>query len=97
VPNPLEVDSFKASMPLSIVDIYYQVIHLEYNEIDQNLQQDVGHDHNNFPIWVVNPPNSHDFLDIEWPLDEVILEVMSMVNKTREDMHRQSFFILKTE
>jgi hypothetical protein len=30
------------------------------------------------PIWVVNPPSSRNFLDVEFPLDEAILQSMNI-------------------
>jgi hypothetical protein len=49
------------------------------------------------PIWVFNPPNSPDFLDIEFPSNEAILEAMIESKGPREYMHHISFFLHKLE
>jgi hypothetical protein len=49
------------------------------------------------PIRVVTPPNSQDFLDVEFPSDKAIHEAMTMTDRLWEDMYHQSFFISKLE
>ena len=64
MPNPYDIESFGASMPISVVHIVYQEIQLESNNTEHNLQQDVEFDQYFGPSWVLTPPpSSHDFLE----------------------------------
>jgi hypothetical protein len=45
------------------------------------------------PVWALNSSNSHDFLDIVLPSDEVILEVMTGPEQPWEDLHHRSYFL----
>ena len=45
--------------------------------------------------WVENSLYSYDFLDMVFPLDESILEVMSGRDKICEDLHHKSYFLPK--
>jgi hypothetical protein len=64
---------------------------------DQNLHHYMEYDQFTSPIWVINPPSSHDFLDVEFPSDEAILEAMTMDDRPWEDMHHILFFLPKLE
>jgi hypothetical protein len=46
-----------------------------------------------FPFGTVDPPHSHDFLDIKLPLDEAIVEAMTMVSISWEYLHRGLCFL----
>jgi hypothetical protein len=49
-------------------------------------------------MWVFTPPpDSHDFLDIELPLYEAIMEVMDSVDEPRHDMLHYAYFLLDLE
>ena len=43
-----------------------------------------------FPSWAENSLYSYDFLDMVFPLDEAILEVMNGGDNTCEDLHHKS-------
>jgi hypothetical protein len=49
------------------------------------------------PIWAFNPPSSHEFLDVEFTLDEPILKAITMDDRTSEDMHNRFLFLLELE
>jgi len=42
--------------------------------------------HPTLPIWIVDSPNSHDILDIEFPLEEAILEVMASIEEPNDEV-----------
>jgi hypothetical protein len=63
----------------------------------KNLHHYMEYDQFTLPTWVVNPPGSHDFLDVEFPSDEAILEAMSTDGIPWEYMHHKLFFLLKLE
>jgi hypothetical protein len=50
-------------------------------------------DHVVEPIWVVQSYCSYDFLIDTLPLDESILEAMSIPDRTWDNMHRRSYFL----
>jgi hypothetical protein len=97
LPHPSEVESFRESMSLSVVDISYHEIQLAPTDVDQILHHDVEYDKFTFPFWAFNPPHSHDFLDIDFPLYEAILESMNMDSGPWEYIHHLSFFLPKLE
>jgi hypothetical protein len=45
------------------------------------------------PFGTVDPPHSHYFSDIEFPLDEAILEAINMVSIMWEDLHHGFCFL----
>jgi hypothetical protein len=38
-------------------------------------------------------PNSRDFLDVEFPANEAIMEVMTLPNEPWNDMHHHALFL----
>jgi hypothetical protein len=66
VPHPEDVDSYGASMPLTLVDISYQVIQSTSVCSDLDSPQDVESDQYPRPSWAITPlPSFNDFLDLE--------------------------------
>jgi hypothetical protein len=60
---------------------------------NQNLHCHMEYGQFNSPFGIVDPPHSCDFLDIEFPLDEAILESMTMVSISWEELHRGLCFL----
>jgi hypothetical protein len=59
----------------------------------QNLHRHMEYGQFTSPFGTVDPPRSCDFLDIEFPSDEAILEAMTMVSIPWEDLHRGLCFL----
>jgi hypothetical protein len=66
-------------------------------EDDQKIHHYMEYDQFTSPIWAINPPSSHDFLDVEFPSDEAILESMIKFERSWEYMHHRSFFLPELE
>jgi len=79
VPNSEDVELYGASMLLTIVNTIDPTIPSTFIDTSQQLHHHIECDQPTPPTWVVDSLCSHDFLDIEFPLDESILEVMSSV------------------
>ena len=43
--------------------------------------------------WVVQSSHAHDYLDMVFPSDEVIIEAMSGVGPPWEELHHRSYFL----
>jgi hypothetical protein len=54
----------------------YDSLIIESANSDQNIHPHMEYGQSTSPIWVVNPPSSHDFLDVEFPSYEAILEAI---------------------
>jgi hypothetical protein len=44
------------------------------------------------PTWVFNSSNSHDVLDIEFPSNKAILDVMASLNNPKYEVMYQSYY-----
>jgi hypothetical protein len=44
------------------------------------------------PTWVVDSLSSHDFLDIEFPSDKAILDVMASIDNPKDEVMHRSYF-----
>jgi hypothetical protein len=58
-------------------------------EDDQDFHHHMEYDPFTSPILTINPPSSHDLLDVDFPFDEVILEAMNKYEITWEDVHHR--------
>jgi hypothetical protein len=92
VPHPEDVESYGASMPLTMVDIVDPKSHQHPLDTGQQLHPHMECDQPTPPIWVVDSPSSHDFLDIEFPSEEAILEVMASIENPKDEVMHQSSF-----
>ena len=45
------------------------------------------------PAWAVQSSHAHDYLDMIFPLDEVIIEAMSRFEPPWEELHHRSYFL----
>jgi hypothetical protein len=85
------------AMPLSIAEIVYQVV------LDSSVDPDLvplptdEEDLVSRPIWATLLSCSHDFLDGTFPSDETIIEAMNGSDKSWDDMHYHSYFLLELE
>jgi hypothetical protein len=44
--------------------------------------------------WVVDSPSSHDFLDIEFPSDKAILDVMASIDEPKDEVIIDHIFLI---
>jgi hypothetical protein len=89
VPHPENVDSYGASLSPTKVEINDPTIPSTSVDTSQHLHPHMEFDQPTPPTWVFDSLRSHDFLDIEFPSDEAILEVMASIDKPREDEHHR--------
>jgi hypothetical protein len=85
------------AMPLLAVDIVYQAILDSSTDPDPATSQTDEEDLVLRPVWATSLSCSHDFLDETLPLDEAILESVSVSKKPWDDMHHQSYFLPSLE
>jgi hypothetical protein len=84
-------------MPLSAVDIVYQVVldsSVDPNHVTSPIDEE---DLVLMPMWATLLSCSHDFLNDNLPLDEAIIEAMNGSDKPRDDMHHRSYFLSELE
>jgi hypothetical protein len=72
VPHPEDVDLHGASMPCTTVGIVDPEISLKSFDTGQPFHPQMECDQPTPPIWVVDSLDSHNFLDIKFPLEEAI-------------------------
>ena len=71
------LDETKSSTPLYAIEISNQAIQ-NLADSDQNPSPLEEYDPYTSPIWAINTPNNHDFLDQKFSSDEDIMEVMNI-------------------
>jgi hypothetical protein len=74
-----DVESYGASLTRTKVDIVDMKIPSTLTNTSQHLHPNMECDQPTLPVWVVEFPSSHDFLDTELTLEEAILEVMASI------------------
>jgi hypothetical protein len=81
------------AMPLSTVEIVYQVV------LDSSIDTDVVTSQTNEedlvlrPVWATSLSCLHDFLDDTSPSEEAILAAMNGFERPWDDMHHRSYFL----
>jgi hypothetical protein len=93
IPRPKDFDSYGASMSSTTFDIIDLTIPSTFIDSGQQLHPHMDCDNPTPPIWVVDSPSSHDFLDNELPSEEAILEVMSSLDKPTDEVMHPSYFL----
>jgi hypothetical protein len=81
------------AMPLSTVEIAYQVVLDSSVDLDLVTSQTGEEDPFLDPVWATSSSFSHDCLDDTLPSDESIIEAMNGFDKTWDDMHYHSYFL----
>lgn len=76
-----------------LVDISYQIIWLTSNTFESGETYGEELDDYPFPIWAIDYLLSHDFIESDIPIVEVIMEVMLIFYHPREELHHQSSFL----
>jgi len=84
-------------MPLSAMEIAYQVVLDSFVDPDPVTLQTDGEDHVLRPVWATSLSCSHDFLDETLPSYESILEAMNGYERPWDDMHHRSYFLPSLE
>jgi hypothetical protein len=99
LPSPCEsVEGHKhvgMDMPLSATKITYREIQQATADLDQTPSLTEEDDLFSEPIWAHNYSISQDFLDTILPSDEAIIEEITGVERSWEDMHHRSYFLPK--
>jgi hypothetical protein len=85
------------AMPLSAVDIAYQVVFYSSTNLDHVTSQTNREDTVLRPVWATSLSYSHDFLNETLPSDEAILEAMNGSERPWDDMHHRSYFLPSLE
>jgi hypothetical protein len=85
------------AMPLSTVEIVYQVVLDSSVDPDPVTSQTDEEDLVLRPVWATSLSCSHDFLDETFPSDESILEAMNGSERPWDDMHHRSYFLPSLE
>jgi hypothetical protein len=85
------------AMPLSAVEIVYQVVLDSSIDPDPVTSQTNEEDLVLRPVWATSLSCSHDFLDETSPSDEAILEAMNGSERPWDDMHHRSYFLPSLE
>jgi hypothetical protein len=79
------------TMPLSAVEIAYQDVFDSSTDPDPITSQMDEEDPVLKLVWATSSSYSHEYLDDNFPLDEVIIEAMNGSNKPWDDMHHRSY------
>jgi hypothetical protein len=87
VPRFEDVESSRASMPLTTIYIVDPKIPSASPNTSQHLHPHMEGYHPTPSIWIVDSLSSHDSLDFDFPLEEAILDVMDYIDKSKEDEH----------
>jgi hypothetical protein len=85
------------AMPLSAVEIAYQVVLDSSVDPDPVTSPTDEEDPVLRPVWATSSSCSHDFLDETLPSDEAILEAMNGSERPWDDMHHRSYFLPSLE
>ena len=83
-------------MPLSVVEVAYQaIIHTTVNPILVPLIVSKESKEAYLSAWAEKSLHTKDFLDMVFPSDKAILEVMCACDKIYKDLHHRSYFLLE--
>jgi hypothetical protein len=85
------------AMPLSAVEIAYQVVLDSSPDLDPITSPTDDEDPVLRPVWATSLSCSHDFLDETLPSNESILEAMNGSDRPWDDMHHRSYFLPSLE
>jgi len=91
--SPKDVESYGASILLTMVDIVDLEIPSTSVDTGQQFHPHMECDDPTLTIWVVDSLSSHDFLYIEFPSEEAILDVMDSIDKPKEDDNHHTFLL----
>jgi hypothetical protein len=81
------------AMPLSAVEIVYQIVLEHSTDPDPITSSTDEEDHVLKPVWATLLSCSHDFLDDTFPSDEAIIKSMNGSDKPWDDMCHLSYFL----
>jgi hypothetical protein len=81
------------AMPLSKVDITYQVVLDSSADPNHVTSPTDKEDPILRTMWATSLYCSHDYLNETFPSDEAIIEAMNSSNKPWDDMHHRSYFL----
>jgi hypothetical protein len=81
------------AMPLSGVEVVYNIVQQASIDPDLTLAQELDPVLN--PIWAQGSLVATNSLDLVFPLDEVILEALTSLDRPWDDLHHRSYFLLE--
>jgi hypothetical protein len=79
------------SMPLFVAEVAYSLVQQDSTHTDSTPTQEL--DPLLEPIWAQGSLVDADSLDLVLPSDEAIIEAMTSLDKTWEDLHHRSYFL----
>jgi hypothetical protein len=85
------------AMPLSVVEITYQVVLDSSTDLDPVTSPTDEEDLVLRPMWATSLSCSHDFLDETLPSDKAIIKAMNGYEKPWDDMHHRYYFLPELE
>jgi hypothetical protein len=85
------------AMPLSAIEIAYQVVLDSSADNDLLPRRQDEEDPILRPVWATSLSCSHDFLDETLPSEEAIIKAMNGSDKPWDDMHHHSYFLPELE
>jgi hypothetical protein len=93
VPRSEDVESYGASMPPNVVEIFDSIIPSTFANTGEEIHPHMECDQPTPTTRVVDCFHSHDLLDTDLPPNEAILEVMASIDKPKEDEHHRESII----
>jgi hypothetical protein len=91
VPSPLEFDALGDAMPLSPVEASYDAI--QYSSPSSNDQHILTPNTYSLPSWLNSLSSSFHYISHIVPLDESIMEMLSIDEVPWDDNQHQSYFL----
>jgi hypothetical protein len=95
VPSPLEFDGLSDTMPLSPAEAAY--VSIQSTSPSSNTSHSLALDTYSLPSWLNSLSSAVDYISHIFPLDESIMEMLSIDDLPWDDNHHRSFFLLILE
>jgi hypothetical protein len=91
MPSPLEFDTLGDTMPLSSVEVEYDVIHPASPSLgNQHLLESTTY---SLPSWLDSLPSTFDYILHIFPSNESIMKILSIEEAPWDGNHHRSYFI----
>jgi hypothetical protein len=88
-----ETRNLDMSMPLSVTEVAYSLVHHASTNPDSTPAQEL--DPLLEPIWAQGSLTNTDSLDLVFPSNEAVIEAITSPDKPWEDLHHRSYFLLE--
>lgn len=81
--------------PMSAAKIAYQsIVNTAYSDLTPFSLEELDRDGDVAPAWTLDSTSVVDCLDTIFPSEEAIIEVMTGIERTWDDFHHRSYFLL---